>query len=198
MVPDFRHVAAIGRHSARWLFLCVMVLTIGEGMSASAAPEPRIEVTEVAGTYHVNASFAVAATGDTARAVLTDYERIPEFMPDVKTSQVLERSAGRLLVEQEANPRFMMFSKRVHLLLDVVEDATSIRFSDRCRRSFETYEGAWILTQTSYGTSVAYRLSARPSFEVPAFVLKRLLKRDAAVMIDRLKAEIIGRADLRQ
>jgi hypothetical protein len=92
----------------------------------------------------------------------------------------------------------MMFSKRVHLVLEVSEDGNTIRFRDRCGRSFKTYEGAWILTQTNAATTVAYRLSAKPSFEVPGFVLKRLLKRDAAAMIDRLKAEIIGRADLRQ
>jgi hypothetical protein len=43
-------------------------------------------------------------------------------------------------------------------------------------------------------TTVLYELSAKPTFEVPAFVLKRLFKRDAAAMIERLTAEIVTRA----
>lgn len=165
---------------------------------ASTAEAPRIDVVDDAGVFRVNASFIVAAPARAVAAVLTDYERIPEFMPGVTTSQVLSRTDGGLVVEQEATAKFMMFSKRVHLVLEVSEDGNTIRFRDRCGRSFKTYEGAWILTQTNAATTVAYRLSAKPSFEVPGFVLKRLLKRDAAAMIDRLKAEITGRADLRQ
>ena len=165
---------------------------------ASTAEAPRIDVVDEAGVFRVSASFTVPATTKAVAAVLTDYERIPEFMPDVTSSQVVSREGGALVVEQEATAKFMMFSKRVHLVLEVSEDGNTIRFRDRCGRSFKTYEGAWVLTQTNGATKVAYRLSAKPSFDVPRFVLKRLLKRDAAVMIDRLKAEIIGRADLRQ
>jgi ribosome-associated toxin RatA of RatAB toxin-antitoxin module len=165
---------------------------------ASTGDTPRIDVVENAGVFRVDASFTVAAPAQTVAKVLTDYERIPEFMPDVTTSQVLSRTDAGLVVEQEATAKFMMFSKRVHLVLDVAEDGNTIRFRDRCGKSFTTYEGAWILTETNGVTAVAYQLSAKPSFEVPGFVLKRLLKRDAGVMIDRLKAEITSRGDLRQ
>jgi ribosome-associated toxin RatA of RatAB toxin-antitoxin module len=165
---------------------------------ASSADAPRITVTESAGVFRVTALFTVAAPSSAVAAVLTDYERIPRFMPDVTTSQVLSRNGTGLVVEQEATAKFMMFSKRVHLLLDVSEDGNTIRFRDRCGSSFKTYEGAWVLTQTNGATSVSYQLSAKPSFDVPGFVLKRLLKRDAVTMIDRLTAEIYARVDLRQ
>ena len=54
-----------------------------------------------------------------------------EPMPDVRTSSVLERGDGRAVIEQEAVAHFMMFSKRVHLVLEVQEEAGSIRFRDR-------------------------------------------------------------------
>ena len=101
-------------------------------------------------------------------------------------------AAGRLFAEQEANPRCMMFQA----------PASAAQRHRRSTRSasaiaagrFETYKGAWLHTQTNYGTSVSYQLS----IDVAAFLLKRLLERDAAVMIDLLKAEINGRADRRQ
>jgi hypothetical protein len=41
--------------------------------------------------------------------------------------------------------------------------------------------------------AIAYILSAEPAFEVPRVVLTRLLKRDAADMIERLRMEIAAR-----
>jgi carbon monoxide dehydrogenase subunit G len=163
---------------------------------ASPAEAPQIEVMETAGVYRVSATFSVAAPMTTVSGVLTDYERIPKFMPGVQTSQVLGRTATGLVVEQEATAKFMMFSKKVHLVLDVSHDGGTIRFHDRCGKSFKTYEGAWRLASSGVGTTVVYELTAQPRFEVPSFVLKRLLKRDAAVMIERLKAEIEARASL--
>lgn len=181
----------------------VTVLTVTIALStpaaagAQASPAPEIAVTEAAGVYRVTAEFTVASAPGTVASVLTDYERIPEFMPDVKTSQVVERNNAGLVVEQEAAAKFMMFSKRIHLVLDVSEDRGTIRFRDRCGKSFTQYEGAWRLNGRGDRTTVVYELTAKPSFEVPAFVLKRLLKRDAFAMIDRLQAEILSRAPTR-
>ena len=199
MGPHGRQQAAAGRSGARRLVCLVALIAIGGGAVVATAPAaPQINVAERDGVYRVSAGFAVQEPPQAVMAVLTDYARIPKFMPDVKLSKVLERNAGSLLVEQEAVSRFMMFTKRVHLILDVQEEPGSIRFRDRCGSSFVSYEGAWLLSEHDTLTVVDYHLTARPAFEVPAFVLKRLLKRDALVMIERLQAEIAARAGGRQ
>ena len=160
---------------------------------AAPADDPRIAVAETAGVYRVTATFTVPSSAAAVAAVLTDYERIPEFMPDVTSSQVLSRSDTGLVVQQEAIAKFMMFSKRMHLVLDVSHDGGTIRFRDTCGKSFTSYEGAWHLTGAGSHTTVAYTLLAKPAFEVPRFLLSRLLKRDAAAMIERLRMEIAAR-----
>jgi len=146
------------------------------------------------GAYTVLAQFSVAEPAAAVWAVLTDYEQIPRFMPGVRTSRVLEREDGRVRVEQEAVSRFMMFSKRVHLVLDVAEGTDVIRFRDRCGRSFTSYEGAWTIVDRGDRAEIEYGLTARPAFDVPGFVLRRLLDRDARAMIDGLRSEITARA----
>jgi hypothetical protein len=115
-------------------------------------------------------------------------------MPDVRSSLVRERSGGRVVVEQEAVARMMMFSKRIYLLLEVRTDADGVHFRDSSGRSFTRYEGAWRLKQQDDVTLVRYDLSAVPRFDVPSFLLTRLLKRDATRMIERLQTEIAQRA----
>jgi ribosome-associated toxin RatA of RatAB toxin-antitoxin module len=160
---------------------------------STEAPAPDVTVREERGVYSVSARFAVPDAPPVALAVLTDYEAIPRFLPDVKTSIVRERTDGRLVVEQEAVAKMMMFSKRVHLVLEITQEDGVIRFRDRCRSSFITYEGSWRLVPGNGGTTIHYTLTARPSFEVPEFILKRLLKRDAGRMIENLAREMASR-----
>jgi ribosome-associated toxin RatA of RatAB toxin-antitoxin module len=191
MVPNARYVAAAGRISARRLFICVALAATT--MTAAASDNAAVAVTEQAGTYRVTATFAVSEPAPTAMAVLTDFERIPKYMPDMKTSTVLERGDAGLLVEQEAVARFMMFSKRVHLVLRVIEETGVIRFRDECKKSFEVYDGSWTVRPAGNGATITYQLDAKPSFDVPAFVLRRLLKRDATELIARIRNEIRDR-----
>jgi ribosome-associated toxin RatA of RatAB toxin-antitoxin module len=175
----------------------VAVLTVLSGsVAASGDPDltPQVSVREERGTYTVTARFDIPQASAAALAVLSDYERIPQFMPEIKTSVVLSRTEGRILVEQEAISRFMMFSKKVHLLLEVTQDDSSLRFVDRCGKSFTTYQGAWRATPAGGRTTVTYELTAKPAFDVPEFILKRLLKRDSVQMIERLQREIAARA----
>ena len=185
-----------GRSRARRSFALSAVLLlalrtpVGAGQAIDAAPVVR----EERGVYIVTAEFSAPGPASTAIAALTDYENIPRFMPAVKTSRIVERGDGYFLVEQEAQASFMMFSKRIHLALDVREEPGIIRFTDRCGKSFARYDGTWTVSEAEGRTSIVYRLTAKPSFEVPGFLLKRLLKRDAAQMIGNLQAEIAARA----
>jgi carbon monoxide dehydrogenase subunit G len=153
-----------------------------------------VSVTEHDGLYTVTARFQVPQPPAIALAVLTDYEQIPRFMPGVVTSVVRQRGPRHAVVEQEALSRMWLFSRRIYLLLEVDEASDAIRFREGSGRSFSQYEGAWRVVRVDGLTVITYNLTAKPSFSVPDFVLTRLLRRDAAAMIERLQAEIALRA----
>jgi ribosome-associated toxin RatA of RatAB toxin-antitoxin module len=186
-----------GRSSARRLFVAAATTILIASVAPAAATrqdEPLVSVNEEHGVFTVDATFSVPEASAVAFKVLTDYADIPRFMPEVRTSQVLERTDEGAVVEQEAVARFMMFSRRVHLVLEVQESLGTIRFRDRCGKSFSRYEGSWVITENGGTTQVRYELVVNPSFDVPEFLLKRLLKRDARQMIERLRTEIATRA----
>jgi ribosome-associated toxin RatA of RatAB toxin-antitoxin module len=174
--------------------MCVALPGARVAATADPAPSPEVRVHEDRGTYSVTARFEVPQSSEVVLAVLSDYEQIPRFMPDVRTSTIIERTPGRLVVEQEAVSKFMMFSRQVHLVLEITEGANMLRFIDRCGRSFKSYAGEWRTESKGSGTVVTYELTAHPGFDVPEFILKRLLKRDSSVMINRLRAEFATRA----
>jgi hypothetical protein len=65
-----------------------MTLGLSQDPQAASAEDvaAQVSVRETSGVYTVAARFRVEGSADTALAVLTDYERIPQFMPGVKTS----------------------------------------------------------------------------------------------------------------
>jgi hypothetical protein len=72
--------------------------------------------------------------------------------------------AARLVAAQppcvSGTARFLMFSKRIHLVLEVAEEPTSIRFRDRCGASFAQYEGLWQVHDQEKGAAITYELAA--------------------------------------
>lgn len=179
--------------AARLLWAGAAILTATLGVAATG-PEPQVSVRERGGVYEVTASFSVPQPAEIVRTVLTDYDGLSRFMPGVETSRVLDRGDGRVRVEQEAVSKYLMFSKRVHLVLEVEEGADVIRFRDVCNRSFSLYEGAWTIATVGTSTELTYELTAKPAFGVPGFVLRTLLDRDAHAMIEGLRGEIGARA----
>lgn len=197
MTPSRHYGAAAGRQSARWRFFCVTIV-VALTATGRGADDSSVSVIEADGVYRVSATFSVPQTPASAVGVLTDFERIPAYMPDIKLSAVREHGDSGTVVEQEAIAKFAMFSKRVHLILQVSQRADTITFRDTCGRSFAVYEGSWVVAKVGDGATITYRLAAKPNFEVPGFVLKRLLKRDASDLIERIKAEIAARGNLRK
>ena len=190
MISTLTTIAAGGHTRVRRLAFVAAWGIIAATLSAGGGDDVRVR--EEDGTYHVTAAFEVKQSPATAYAVLTDYEQVPKFMPDVRTSIVRERTPDRILLEQEAVAKLMFFSKRVQLLLEVHETADTITFKDTSGKSFARYEGRWTLAALEDRTVISYTLTAKPSFSVPKVVLKRL-KRDAGRMIEGLRAEMAKR-----
>jgi hypothetical protein len=182
---------------ARRLLLLATFLILAAGTISATGnleTEPQVTVREQNGVYSVTARFQVMQPPAIALAVLTDYDNIPRFMPQIKTSVVLERDGEHVIVQQEAVSRLIAFSKRVHLVLDIAEAPDALYFRDRCGRSFIRYEGAWRTSERQGRTEIVYELTTQPAFDVPEFLVKRLLKRDAAATIEQLRREMAARS----
>jgi len=65
---------------------------------AAAADTPDVQVQVQVGVFRVGAASTVAADAATAWAVLTDYDRLTEFVPDLETSRVVSAAGEPLLI----------------------------------------------------------------------------------------------------
>jgi uncharacterized membrane protein len=180
----------------RLLTAAALFVILQASLAVAEQSPGNLTVREENGVYRVVARFLVDQPASVALTVLTDYEQIPRFMTDVRTSIVRSRGTGWAVVEQEAESRLMMFSKRIHLVLLIEEQPDALIFRDRCGQTFVRYEGAWRLSSEDGHTVITYELTAEPSFDVPGVILKRLLRRDSSRMIVSLQREIAARVEL--
>jgi len=94
---------------------------------ATARQPAEISVRNEAGVFVVHAEVDLEADRRTAWLTVTDYEHLPQFVPGIRSVQVLARIAGgsteRLLLEQAGEFRFLWFTQPVRVWLDVTHEA---------------------------------------------------------------------------
>src|SRR4051812_26525400 len=103
ITPRDPHPVRRGRRSLATAFVAAALLVpTGAPAADDGATPAAVTVREERGVYSVNARFVVRQQPSAALAVLTDYERIPQFMPGVESSVVLERGPERAVISQDA------------------------------------------------------------------------------------------------
>ena len=176
--------------------LAVSMASPAAAESRSAAPavvaSPSVSVTSASGTYRIEGSFGVDASASVVWAVLTDYDRVSSFVSSMRSSTA-DRESGRLLVTQEAVGRAGPFSRTMHVVLEVTEQAPErIAFRDVCGGSFQSYSGSWTIESDGAGVRVTYILDARPRSSPPLFA-KSIMASNARGLLEQVRIEILRR-----
>ncbi len=160
----------------------------------TAASSVEVSEKHVEGIYEVEGSFEVPASPQLVWAVLTDYPNLPRFVSSLRRSTVKARRGSRVLLEQEAIGRALVFAKTLQVRLDVQETAgEQIRFVDLLHKSFDLYEGSWKLAPGETSLKVVYQLCAKPRGGLPPLIGNGAFKHSAASLMEEVRTEILRR-----
>ena len=113
---------------------------------ANPASVARVDVVETRRTLSRDRGLRRHESPQAVIAVLTDYERIPKFMPDMEISRVLERTSA---ASWWSNRRYRDSCCSPNACICCwMSSGTRVGFasSDRCGESFAPYEGSWIVS----------------------------------------------------
>lgn len=113
----------------------------------------------------VTASFVVSATPAQAYALLTDHEKLPEFMPNLDSCHVRKHGPGWAEVEMR-NARGTMVLRREF------DPPRSIRWSLVEGTMLKRVDGSWRLDEVEGGSVLTYDSEVETSVPVPAFVVQ--------------------------
>jgi hypothetical protein len=114
----------------------------------------------------------------------------------MKISHVESRTGNDLVLHQEPEGGFLLFTKRIHLTLNVHEKPESlIAFVDTSHIDFDFYQGYWEInpSSTGHGFDVTYDLDAQQNFSAPAFIASDAVCGGAKDLLKKVREEILKR-----
>ncbi len=178
---------------ARLLFASLLLLNC-PAMAQSSKPEVAVKRVEIDGeqVFEVAASGTVKAAPAAVWKVLTSYETMPEFVPDLEKTRVLSRTGNRAIIEQSGVARFLFLTRAIHLIVQVAEEPMSSIDISLVTGDMKVYSCRWEMTPLpDGGTRVAYSGKLVPKFYVPGMLGANIIRRD----IERMMGAVLQRLD---
>ncbi len=142
------------------------------------------------GVFQITAAFTAAAEIATAWAVLTDYDRLAEFVPDLETSRVVSAAGEPLRVAQRGRAGFAFLHFDIDVVLAVdAAPMERLRFQE-AGGTVRQMRGEWRLVPSAAGVTVHYTAQIDPGFWVPPLIGTALVRRDVRKQLAALAAEM--------
>jgi ribosome-associated toxin RatA of RatAB toxin-antitoxin module len=130
----------------------------------------------------ITANIAIPQPVEPIWNVLTDYEVLDQFIPNLAHSRRLEHPTGGIRLEQIGSQRLLRFNFCARVVLDIEEIfPQEIRFS-MVEGDFKAFSGSWRLEPFSLsdgmGTNLYYTILVWPKLTMPVGIIERRLAND--------------------
>ncbi|WP_035985750.1 SRPBCC family protein [Leptolyngbya sp. KIOST-1] len=128
------------------------------------------------------ASTDIPFTAEQIWQVLTDYDNLSSFIPNLSLSQRLHHPEGGIRLEQIGSQCFLNIKFCARVVLDMVEAfPRELRFS-MVEGDFRQFEGRWTLEPVADGQGevirLGYDLTLRPPRAMPVGLIERHIRHD--------------------
>lgn len=179
----------------KYVFLLTVALFVSPAFSENSSDGVNVYLSgRKDGAHVLTGEFSIASSTAVVWNVLTDYDKMGDFVSSINSSRRLKRQNDHDVVEQVMSGKAAFFRKRVYLLLNVREtDGEKIAFEDMSKKSFKAYLGAWEITPTDGQIRVNYRLEAIPNFFAPDFIAVKAFKNTVQALLREVRDEIMLR-----
>jgi hypothetical protein len=160
--------------------------------SQPASAEASVQVESKAAALYVQAEIDTTADSATAWAVLTDYNRWSEFIPDLVVSRVISGPGEQLQLEQRARIPSMPNFPVVMILAVEETPQKRIRFY-RTAGNVLAFAGEWLIEGKSRQVHLVYRAVVTPGFPMPPQASMEIFRSDAKVRMEAMAQEMARR-----
>jgi len=126
--------------------------------------------------------------------VLTDYEALANFIPNLAKSRILDHPKGGLRLEQVGTQRLLRFNFSARVVLDLDEKFPHEINFNMVEGDFKAFSGSWRLEPYSLsdqsGTSLGYSLRVWPKRTMPVAIIERRLCSDVRLNLLAIRQRV--------
>ena len=121
--------------------------------------------------------------------VLTDYENLSRFIPNLSTSELIQRQGQTVRLQQVGSQQLLglRFSAQVQLELTEFRQDGLLQFR-MVKGDFRRFEGSWQIRQRPDGSSLLYELTVQGCLGMPIALIEERLRDDLS---SNLKAVVL-------
>ncbi|MDP5338117.1 MAG: SRPBCC family protein, partial [Nodularia sp. (in: cyanobacteria)] len=152
-------------------------------IDAVGLPDVAVQVEKIAERQRqITAKIQIPQPVERIWKVLTDYEALSDFIPNLAKSCLLEHPHGGIRLEQIGSQRLLKFNFCARVVLDLEECfPKEINFS-MVEGDFKGFSGSWCLEPYSQGedkgTTLCYTIRVWPKLTMPITIIERRLSND--------------------
>jgi hypothetical protein len=150
---------------ARLFLLPLLVLLV-----PARAAEITVNATRSGAILQVEASAEFEGSLARAWQVLTDYERLTAFVPDLRESRVVSRERNNALVDQKGAARLLFFSYPMDVRLAITEYPYERVVSHSVAGNFREMRSTYTLAMRKGHVLLQYSGRMIPDFYVPPLI----------------------------
>ncbi len=130
----------------------------------------------------ITAKIQIPQSVEDVWKVLTDYEALAEFIPNLAKSCLLTHPTGGIRLEQVGSSRLLNFKFCARVVLDLEECFHQAINFQMVEGDFKDYSGSWHLEPyclgEDVGTNLCYTVNIWPKLVMPVTLIERRLKND--------------------
>ena len=138
----------------------------------------------------IHASAVLNADTGTAWHVLTDYDRYPEFIPDLHASHVIARHDATVTVEQTGEAVLWLLKLPIDITFEVQESPPGGLRSRAIAGTLRALSSSYALTPAATGLRLDYIGHVTPGYPLLGYIEKRAVERNVARQFQALADEI--------
>jgi ribosome-associated toxin RatA of RatAB toxin-antitoxin module len=184
----------LARSSARWLCAALLVLCAPWALATQALIE--VKTSHAGDLVTVRAVATIAAPMAVVWGTLTDYERLPEFIPGLRKSTVIARSGATATVQQSGEARFFFASVPIEVTLESTEAPPNIEVR-RVAGTLKRLEGRYETEVLEGSVQLRWLGNIEPENGLPPLVGEALMRRSIRAQFTGMVREIERREALR-
>ena len=133
------------------------------------------------GTRRLAAQLTTFVDFDSLWQVLTNYNQLSEFIPNLISSVVISRAENQVQLKQIGSQEFLGFNFSAEVFIDLIEDRPNgeISFS-LIKGDFRRFEGSWKISKSPLveGSSLTYELTVQGCLGMPVKLIEKHLHKN--------------------
>ena len=198
-----RPIAPAGICERRFRFLprgwrravCIAAIAVLPAAGAADPPATRVDIDlrQAGRTFVVDATFSAPVPPSVAWDVLTDFEHMDAFVPNLAESRIVARDGNLLTILQYGVARFGPLALRFESVRQVTLAPFATIRSTQLRGTMDKLDSTTTFTAEGTGTRLTYHVEAIPGTLFPDVIARRFLRHEIAEQFEAIVREMVRR-----